>query len=492
MHRTLTWMVPGQLALAACAIATVPLAAQVPTAQASATSGALAGAVWDSTARAPLAGAVVLLAPAGGGDGTTLNVLADTLGRWAAGGLEPGVWKVTFLHRRAEEYGMVPVPREARVGAGDTTRVELALPSAATLRTALCGTLASSTEKGVIVGSVRDEDAGAWVAGARVLVGWRILDVTPRPRLRTVRVPATTVEDGTFRLCGVPADDGMLVEAGASVNGDSVVSGEITVLAGEDGVTRVQIGLGRLVTVRDSSAPGGATRLVGTARLEGVVLDPSGQPRAGAHVLVLGTGREVVTSDAGTFRVDSLPSGSWTVDAFSLGLAPTRTFVNLAPGATAHATLQFEATVATLERVRIFGKPSAAQRLMDDFFKRREMGFGRYFTPDDLDKWRPTMLSSLFYQVPGARVFPTPTGMGAIRGRGGCVPEVYLDGMLIMDGADALDVIAPVHDVLAVEAHNEPAGLPGNVVPRTMCMTVLVWTKRDLNKYHTPPRKRRG
>jgi len=59
-----------------------------------------------------------------------------------------------------------------------------------------------------------------------------------------------------------------------------------------------------------------------TGKLEGSVSDPSGQPVAGAQVLVRGTALGAVTNSAGYYFINNVPAGTYTVMAVYIGFQP--------------------------------------------------------------------------------------------------------------------------------------------------------------------------
>jgi hypothetical protein len=59
-----------------------------------------------------------------------------------------------------------------------------------------------------------------------------------------------------------------------------------------------------------------------TGKLEGTVSDPSGQPVAGAQVLVRGTSLGAVTNSAGYWFINNVPAGTYTLMAVYIGFQP--------------------------------------------------------------------------------------------------------------------------------------------------------------------------
>lgn len=466
-------------------------APETATSTVTATPGVTAvhGVVFDSTANRPLADASVLLTHATRADLEPLTVVADSAGRFAASALAPGRWMLTFLHRAADEYGLAPVPRDVAVAEGTTTALRLALPGPRAMRAALCGPGSVSDSVGVLVGSVRDEETGRWVADASVTVSWRVIEMREGVRISTQRLPVTTGPDGTFRMCGLPSEDPLSVGAAAraATPNETLRSGEVFVVVEPATVTRLEVGMGRVaasaagVTAAGDALGGApAARLLGRSRLSGVVSDPQGRPKAGVRVMVLGTAHELSTGESGAFAFDSLPAGSWTVEARAIGLAPIRATVQLAPARPARASLMFAKWAPMLDRVVVYGRAPAEQRFMDDFLARRERGLGKFITRDEIERRGVVQLSQLLYQIPAVKVRPNPRAGRSplIEGRGGCQPDVFVNGMRVADGHSDVDAIVRPQDILGIEVHDEVNGVPSAFGATRQCLVVGIWTRR--------------
>jgi outer membrane receptor for ferrienterochelin and colicin len=59
-----------------------------------------------------------------------------------------------------------------------------------------------------------------------------------------------------------------------------------------------------------------------TGKIEGAVTDPSGQPVAGAQVVIVGTAAGAVTSDRGYYFINNVPSGVYSLRAQFIGYQP--------------------------------------------------------------------------------------------------------------------------------------------------------------------------
>ena len=218
--------------------------------------GALAGVVFDSLRGIPVAGAQVLVSrtPADDGGERTLYMAAtDDDGRWHVDTLPAGAYGVTVAAPAFDSLGIqLPEARDALDG-GDTVRVAMHVPGAATTLAALCGAPLDD-DAGAVVGTVRDVRAPRAPAGAIVELSWG----GQRGVRGSVRAPVDSL--GTWHACGtprlLPVSARLLVRDGATLRalgatsldgpraalsaGDLVISGRAVALAGgAAGATRL-------------------------------------------------------------------------------------------------------------------------------------------------------------------------------------------------------------------------------------------------------------
>ncbi len=225
---------------------------QAPDSTHRASGATVSGVVRDSLGRAPLAGAWVQLVAADSPGRFARTVVSDSVGRYAIEGVPDGRYTLGFLHPLLDSLGVEPPLRGVRVSRGRPVRADLAIPSPARLRAAICGPRPGSASGGgaAVLGVVRDARERTAVAGVTVIGEW--LEVTIRKGgiepLR-LRIVATTGKNGWFVLCNVPkggamvlgvvrgADSTRLIEVQVPETGfrrtDLYVGSERTVVAGD-------------------------------------------------------------------------------------------------------------------------------------------------------------------------------------------------------------------------------------------------------------------
>jgi len=160
--------------------------------------GRLRGMVWDSVRAAPLPGALVVLS------GTRWSATTDSAGEFAFPEVAEGRYTASFTHPALREWGAVPRPVPVAVRPGEEARVDMAVPSRATIAAAYCtpDELKMMEEaRGVVMGVVTA--GGTPDPHASVRFTWPLM----APDWRRVTYPFVEVETdvhGFFTACAVP------------------------------------------------------------------------------------------------------------------------------------------------------------------------------------------------------------------------------------------------------------------------------------------------
>ena len=152
------------------------------------------GVVWDSLARAPLAGAHVFLS------GTGAEAVTDVEGRYRLEAPTAGTYAITFSQPALGPLSAAVSPRTVTAVAGRATRADLAVPSPARVTAALCPAGTLRTFGGVVAGRVLGLAPDSVAVRARwqhVSVGGRV--VSGASNWTETRPDAA----GFYVLCGV-------------------------------------------------------------------------------------------------------------------------------------------------------------------------------------------------------------------------------------------------------------------------------------------------
>jgi hypothetical protein len=453
-------------------------------------SGAtVSGIVRDSLAEKPLVGAMVQLAAIDSLARFSRTAITDSLGRFTLGDVPDGRHLVGLLHPMLGSLGIEPPVREIVVEGHRSVRVDLAIPSPARLRTAICGPQSPSKPRsdsvGIIVGLVRDARAGTPLKDVAVTTEWLELRFTPRGVTRRIqRRVTTTGESGRFAFCDVPSPGSMALIATRGADSTD----RIEVRVPDRGFLRRELYLGaaRVVmgdTTRSADPLAGPPRnlRVGDGRLSGTVLTADGRPVVGAQVTTH-NGLETRANDLGQWTLVDAPLGTRMLEVRAISYYPDRRPVEVVPGAVP-VRVTLSTLKAVLDTVRI-----AASRMPDGsgFEDRRRNGMGRYLTAEDVARRTPIFTSELLRNLPGVRVDMRRGSLEkwiAMRGMAGtCSPSLYVDGAhmpTLPEGLTANDIdiwVAP-DEIAGIEVYVDFAP-PQFRPPLSNCGSIVIWTKR--------------
>lgn len=237
--------------------------------------------------------------------------------------------------------------------------------------------------------------------------------------------------------------------------------------------------------------------------VEGTLLDAeTGEPIPGATVTLArtsdgsGTGlaRSALTAEDGRFRLSGVPTGRYTLRAERIGYHAVTSppfdvlrgeVLTLELRASTHAVPLSPLTV-TADRPALVLSPRLASR---GFYERREtygregMGFGKFLTSADPEIRNAFFATDVFRHIPGITFESSGRGLNTrVLLRRGCIPKVYLDGILIrVDGAASINDLIPASDIAGVEIY---MGLTAPIEFMDMsqgdmpCGSIVMWTGR--------------
>src|SRR4030081_2395179 len=168
--------------------------------------GRIASPGPDSRPARPAAGATVYAARISA-DTALRVVTTDEKGQFAVDSLIAGRYTVDFTTPFLDSLDLTLPSRAAALGADERLRLDLGIPSGATLRAAACPGVDLPKGKGAVVGRVVNADTDQPLAGASVAASWVDLAVDrttlqPTMQQRGGAMPVDSL--GNYRLCGVP------------------------------------------------------------------------------------------------------------------------------------------------------------------------------------------------------------------------------------------------------------------------------------------------
>jgi hypothetical protein len=443
--------------------------------------GRIEGQITDSVHARPAAGATVYvarLAP----DPTLRLVTTDEKGRFVVDSLIAGRYTVDFTTPFLDTLDLTLASREVTLAADERVRLELGIPSGATLRLAACPGVALPTGKGAVVGRVVNADTDQPLVGASVAVTWVDIGLdraTLQPTMQQRGGAMPVDSTGNYRLCGVPTDTYLLVQVQDKGRAGSMLRVSV---ADEVGVAKHDLSLSlsasRSIASPDSSAAATADsspapRLTGTATLTGTVRGAGGRPLPDARVSVFDAVGTAQTDSAGRFTLSNLPAGTQLIEVRRIGYLLGQLPVELRSGKGVSQDITLS-TIVSLDSVRITAQRS---RYREYETRARRSGAGRFLSERDIEKRNPNEMSDLVRMMPGFRIVGSGLDAQVVssRGRislrqGECAANVVIDGMQHQE----INLLRP-SDVGAVELYG---GIGAPMQYDSACGVVVIWTKR--------------
>ena len=478
--------------------------------------GSVAGFVYDSIARRPLADAAVQLVDADSTERFGQTVKSDSLGRFVFDSVPDGRYLLGFFHPMLDSLGIEAPVRGVSVQRRNGVRVNLAIPSAAHYRATICGPPSLANNGAIVMGFVRGAGDRLPRAGVTVAAEW-IEFTIGRDGLaqRKPHITVSTTDAGYFAFCNVPSPGTVTLAAHHGADSTDVV--ELTIPP--EGFLRHELFLGEAVRVTPApaapsaaaavaaSAPSASVAnapvtgvLAGTGRVGGVVTRVDGSPIADVQVVML-NGPQARTNSRGEWALTDTPTGTRMVEFRAVGHYPVRKAINVIDG-----VAPVRVTLPTLKAVLDTMKVSASRNAYSNFRsfeERRRIGQGRFVTATDIARRRPIVTSELLRSVqgvyldhimdgdtisafasrpPGAAVTQESILDQRIVMRGlfaeRCVPTIYLnDRRLENFTAGDLDALVRPPDIIGIEVYS-PSTVPPRFQPAMSgCGSIVIWRK---------------
>ena len=467
-----------QLLLVA-ALAAVPLVTtEARTQQAAAR---IEGTVFDSVHSRPVSGATVLLSSRS--SATDLHIAhTDEKGRFRLDTLEAGSYLIQFTTPFLDSLEHMLPPKLIDLARGERARVQLAVPSGATLRAGACPGLAIASGAGAIVGRAEDADTNLPLVGAQLVVSWRHLTVdrvTLKSSMEERTGAAVTDSSGQFRLCGVPTDTYVLLQlqhrgrAGSTLRMSVPDDAGVVVrrLSLSAGAARALAAFDSVASSADTSTP---APLSGTATLRGTVRTSAGQPLPAAQVRIMDANGSTFTDATGQFSLSNQPAGTQLLEVRRIGFLLSSTPVELRSGRTTEESVILS-SIVSLDSIRVTARRA---RYREFERRRRGGGQGRFMGEEDIEKQYPQEVSDLVRMLPGFRLSGTGLNAQVVSTRGRisfgsaeCVTNIVIDGMQHQE----INLLRP-SELGAMEYYSGPSGAPPQY--DSACGVIVLWTKR--------------
>lgn len=468
---------PTLLRVIGCAVATAVVFATDAQAQtppiAPAGFAIVRGVVFDSIHLVPLAGGIVLV------DGTSRLGVTDADGRYAIDSIPAGSFRLSLAHAVLDTIGISVVTAPRPMRPGETLTIDLAIPSGARIVEMRCpAAILALRGPGALIGQVVDPDSNKVAVGSRVQLVYdeTIAGYKTRPTVREATVDAS----GGYRICGLPVP----LTGKLQVFRNGISSGQVEIaLDNPLGLRSLSIAIAAATTTVVDSAGRNRQVTVGTSRLTGKVTNKAGRAIESARVSIEGSQTVALTNQRGEFILDSLPSGTQSIEVRKLGFGATEQAVELSARAPVSATIVLDA----VELAPVIIEAARDRGLADlGYLDRKQSALGTFIDGDRL-RTESTRFTDVLRGVPMVRLTPSAGGRYTMENARdpsfGCV-TVIVDGARWreMSPGDIDDFVQP-SEVRAVEIYpssSTPARfeMPGS----TKCVTVVVWTVRSTDR----------
>ena len=312
------------------------------------TAGTLQGVVSDAVRARPIASATVELTRVQPEPVATFTARSDESGRYRVDSLPAGEYVLHLSTPLLDSLELALPERALTIAPGATVRADFTVPRGAPLRDAVCPGLTFGKGKAVVAGHAIDADTDQPLAGADVTVA---------------------------------------TEAGAEVRDLSLSARSAATIAALDSIEKA----------RSNTADADELLLTGTATVTGIVRGATGLPLENTEIRVRGARSSAVSDAVGRFTVAALPAGTHMLLARHIGYEPTELPVELRAGRSIEHDVKL-ARAILLDSVRVVAMRSQYPEFE---YNRRANPFGRYLTPDEVERRHATDASGLLFGVPG-------------------------------------------------------------------------------------------
>lgn len=234
-----------------------------------------------------------------------------------------------------------------------------------------------------------------------------------------------------------------------------------------------------------------------------VLVDSIESPIKGAEIQLSGSRLRAISDSAGAFKLIGIASGRQLVTVRRLGFHPVTAVLNFPAGDTLESDFLLVPSATRLSGVNVTTKKLTPG--MADFERRRTAGFGRFITPEQLDKMNGRQMVEVLAVIPGpVLVRSNVTSAAWVAGGRGqqsvggfaldradkakgapgnkCWAAVYLNGANVFGGqpGEALFDIntLPVEQIAGIEFYNGAGSMPVEFnATRNTCGALIIWLK---------------
>jgi hypothetical protein len=211
----------------------------------------------------------------------------------------------------------------------------------------------------------------------------------------------------------------------------------------------------------------------------GIVEDSTARPISGADISFAGYQLRALTDSLGRFRIVNLPSGKFTMVVRGIGYRPVVNDIDVREADTLRLTFSLQRTPNELATVLITERTLSTK--LREFEERRKLGFGQFFTRDDIDKMQAITITDILRRSASIKIRHDNTAASARQFPDSCLMAVYVDLVPLGGGVKLQDLPSP-NEIAAVEIYPGSATLPvwlptGPFFTTKGCGAILLWTR---------------
>ena len=187
------------------------------------------------------------------------------------------------------------------------------------------------------------------------------------------------------------------------------------------------------------------------------------------------------TGDDGTFRLERLPPGTYALVTQHLSFETRRDTFTVPISKSMKIRISLAAAPVELRPLQVTAR--SGWLVETGFYRRRDKGFGKFLTPEELDRRPLNSLTQALKTVPGVQygrqcsrgICRDVLHMSPSTGHVSCSVTYYMDGDEMHGPVSPRDI--SMHDLAAIEVYRGISETPGQFYGR--CGSVVMWSKRS-------------
>jgi hypothetical protein len=215
------------------------------------------------------------------------------------------------------------------------------------------------------------------------------------------------------------------------------------------------------------------------------LLDAStGQPLVSGTLALLTADSTVatqaLTDSAGNFVLRAPAKGSYHLRGERIGYRTAVTPpLELESDDTLRVEFRLSVDAVELNPITVMSYSRRPSGPLGGFYERaRRRAFGSFITREDIEQRHPIQTTDLLRTIPGVQLTPSRFGGRYNVRMRGCVPRVYLDGVVIRMAGLTIDDLVHPNELEGIEVYRSAAEVPGEFTSFGGCGAIALWTRR--------------